>query len=458
MKCSRDSVHGKARAITTVRFEQQQLTSFAGLIVFQKFFSTLGLKERLRRCFAHLKVTPIYGHHVMVLLLVVHLLLGYRELRDSRYYQDDEMVKRLLGLKRLPDVATVSRALASADETSVTKVREENTQMVLSRLHQLELARVTLDFDGSVLSTARHAEGTAVGFNKQKKGNRSYYPLFCTVAQTDQVLDLHHRPGNVHDSNGAKAFIGQCLEALRCALPGVPIEVRIDSAFFNDEIATALDAQGVEFTVSVPFERFTELKAMIEKRKRWHRLSGELGYFEVAWKPKCWASRCRFLFIRKRVKRQHKGPLQLDLFVPHAHDYEFKVILTNKGVGAKRVVAFHEGRGSQEGVFAELKSDCQMGYIPVTTQVGNQLYLLAALLAHNLNRELQMQVHPRSRRTTAKRAALWIFHEVKTLRRNLLQRAGRIIRPQGKVVLSMSANTAVQDELVHYLEMLDQAA
>ena len=60
---------------------------------------------------------------------------------------------------------------------------------------------MTLDYDGSVLSTGRHAEGTAVGFNKKKKGARSYYPLFCTVAQTDQVLDVHHRPGNVHDSN-----------------------------------------------------------------------------------------------------------------------------------------------------------------------------------------------------------------------------------------------------------------
>ena len=68
--------------------------------------------------------------------------------------------------------------------------------MVIERLVAERLASVTLDFDGSVLSTGRHAEGTAVGFNNES----SYYPLFCTVAQTDQVLDVHHRPGNVHDS------------------------------------------------------------------------------------------------------------------------------------------------------------------------------------------------------------------------------------------------------------------
>ena len=82
----------------------------------------MGLKESLRGCFAHLEVSPIYGHHVVVLLLIVHLLLGYRELRDSRYYQDDEMVKRVVGLKRLPDVGTVSRALTSAADRCIEKL------------------------------------------------------------------------------------------------------------------------------------------------------------------------------------------------------------------------------------------------------------------------------------------------------------------------------------------------
>jgi hypothetical protein len=53
---------------------------------------------------------------------------------------------------------------------------------------------------------------------------------------------------------------------------------------------------------------------------------------------------------------------------------------------------------------------------------------------------------------------LLLKRKLKALRRNLLQRAGRVIRPQGKVVLSMSANTAVQNGLLHYLDTLDQAA
>ena len=172
MKCSKASIHRKTHRIPEIRFEDQRLTSFAGLVVFQALFNQLGLKEQLTACFRHLKVSPIFGHGLTVLLLIVHLLLGYRRLQDMRYYRDDPMVRRLLGLDRLPDVATVSRTLAGMDNRSVEKLRRLNRQQMLQRLGNLSLARITLDFDGSVLATGRFAEGTAVGFNRKKKGQR----------------------------------------------------------------------------------------------------------------------------------------------------------------------------------------------------------------------------------------------------------------------------------------------
>ena len=44
-----------------------------------------------------------------------------------------------------------------------------NRDLVLAPLTAMLISRLTMDFDGSVLSTGRFAEGTAVGFNKQKK-------------------------------------------------------------------------------------------------------------------------------------------------------------------------------------------------------------------------------------------------------------------------------------------------
>jgi hypothetical protein len=392
------------------------------------------------------------------MLLIVHLLLGYRQLQDIRYYRDDPVVHRLLGVKRLPDVATVSRSLAGMDARSVEKLRRLNRQQVLQRIEDLGLARITLDFDGSVLSTSRFAEGTAVGFNRRKKGQRSYYPLFCTIAQTGQAFDVWHRPGNVHDSNGAEAFILACIHEIRTIAPRAIIEVRMDSAFFSDAIVGRLENEGVEFTISVPFERFAKLKHIVEGRKRWRHLDQRCHFFEMRWKPNSWQRKQRFVFIRTRNRKQHKEPLQLDMFIPYEYGHDFKVIVTNKRINAKKALAFHNGRGSQEGIFAELKSQAQMDYIPTRRQAGNQVYLLAAMLAHNLSREMQMMANNRHRGTTEKRAPLWQFIQLGTLRRKLIQRAGRLTRPQRKLTLTMSANPTVKSELLHYLNALNQAA
>jgi hypothetical protein len=316
-----------------------------------------------------------------------------------------------------------------------------------------------LDFDGSVFSTqSRTTEGTAIGYNRKKKGARSYYPLFCTLAQTGQVFDVYHRPGNVHDSHGAREFILACIKILKEELPWLKIEVRMDSAFFSDEIVSALDAMGIEFTLSVPFERFVELKKRIEGRERWRSMDEAWSFFEAAWKPKKWKKVYRFLFIRQRCPLIRKEPIQLDLFIPYEYGYEFKVIVTNKWASGKKTLMYHNGRAAQESVFGELKSQSQMDYIAVRGLLGNQLYMLAAVLSHNLNRELQMETRVPDRGTTEKRAPLWIFEELRSLRHRLIQRAGRFTNPQGHLTLTMSANESVKCGLLEYLEAFQEAA
>jgi hypothetical protein len=270
--------------VPLVRFDPQEntrLTSFGGLVIYQALFGRLELRRKLKACFAHFPTNRLFKPHVIVLGLIVQILIGFRCLRDRDYYADDPLVCGLLGVKKLPDVSTISRTLAELDDDCVQNLRNLSQTFVLDRLTQERLPRVTLDFDGSVLSTSRHAEGTAVGYNKKKKGARSYYVLFCTVAQTGQFLDRLHRPGNVHDSNGAVDFARQCFQTVHKRLPQAVLEARIDSAFFNEDYLNELDEQGVEFTASVPFARFPKLKSQIESRQRWHLLDETWSYFEI---------------------------------------------------------------------------------------------------------------------------------------------------------------------------------
>jgi len=95
------------------------------------------------------------------------------------------------------------------------------------------------------------------------------------------------------------------------------IEVRMDSAFFSDAIVSALDEMGIEFTLSVPFERFAELKKKNSKsRTRWRSM-------DETWSFLRWPGSRRVeedvsvSFHPAAVSVIRKEPIQLDLFIPY---------------------------------------------------------------------------------------------------------------------------------------------
>lgn len=458
MRSRKAEIVRRVHALPNVSYDDaKRLTSFSGLVLFFALFRTIGLAGRLRNCFAHLGNGRVFGTARVVLQLIVHVVLGFRNLRDRDYYADDPLVCRMLGVTRLPDVATISRTLAAADAKSVANLRGLTRDLVLDRLDAERLARVTLDFDGSVLSTSRRAEGSAVGYNPKRKGARSYYPLFAVVSQLGMFFDLLHRPGNTHDSRGAKEFIAECVTAVRSRLPGTIIEGRFDSAFFDEAVLEQLERLRVEYASAVPFARFVGLRHLVDSRERWIRIDDEWSYFETAWRPKKWSDRRRIILARRRHVVRRKGPLQLDLFEPRDHDFDYKAIVTNKTVGAATVLAFFNGRGIQEQLFGEAKQHASLGYIPSRRLVPNQLYVLSAMLAHNLGRELQIRAKPPRRATTPTRAGIFIVRTLGTLRDQLIRRAGALTRPNGKPTLTVAAPEAARQEFDKLLQHLRAA-
>ena len=460
MRVSRKDVTSATHAIPEVRFEEQELTSFGGLVMLQALLRETDLRARLRAAVGHLSSGSGYCASRIALLLIVHLFIGWRRLRDLDYYRTDPLVKRVIGLDVMPHVSTVSRQLSDFDERSIDNLRGLLRGLVAKRAIASSPRRLTMDFDGSVISTkARGIEGTAVGYNSKSKGSRSYYPLFAVMAQTGQAFDVLHRAGNCHDSRHALKFIMDCEQNLRNdGFRGI-FEVRLDGAHYSDATCTSLHDAGVEFSVSVPFERLPKLKGVIEQRALWHRIDDEWSYFRWSWRPSKRSTRSfPCVIYRRRVAKPRKGPIQLDLFVPIERDYEFKVAMTNKRLSAAALLRYHNGRGSQEATFAEAKSQLGLGYLPSRRQAGNQVYMLCNLIAHALGRELQMRAVPRRSHNTPTRACLWALERIGTLRNRLIKRAARITRPQGKLVLSFATCPDAERDLNHFIRAASQAA
>ena len=98
-------------------------------------------------------------------------------------------------------------------------------------------------FEGDALlrrvGVGHRAEGTAAGFNRKGKGMPGH-PLFRTIARTDGILDVRHRPGHIHDPDGADIFTDLRMGRVRPCLPCAKVEPRIDGAFPNETIVQRL--------------------------------------------------------------------------------------------------------------------------------------------------------------------------------------------------------------------------
>jgi len=60
VKFSRREIFSREHKIPALAFEDQRLTSVARLIMYQIHFIRIGIKEYLRSCFRHLRVSEIF--------------------------------------------------------------------------------------------------------------------------------------------------------------------------------------------------------------------------------------------------------------------------------------------------------------------------------------------------------------------------------------------------------------
>jgi len=95
---------------------------------------------------------------------------------------------------------------------------------------------------------------------------------------------------------------------------------------------------------------------------------------------------------------------------------------------------------------------------PRTPWRGYRAYLSAVPIAHDLTRELTMRTAEPARAQTTRRSALRVFSRIATVRREMVQLAGRWIKPQGKLTLSVAANEATQQRILGALQSIERAA
>jgi hypothetical protein len=108
------------------------------------------LGARLRQAFTGLRSD--YGSHRIALVLLALFYVGARRLEHLRYLSGDPLVKRFCGLARLPSRRTVGDWLRQFTQETLAPLTVLNRDLLTDALARLELPRLTIDVDGSVVS------------------------------------------------------------------------------------------------------------------------------------------------------------------------------------------------------------------------------------------------------------------------------------------------------------------
>ena len=379
------------------------------------------------------------------MLVLAMLIAGARRVRHVCYLANDPLVERLCGLSRLPSWHTLGRWLRGFDAGGVEALLEVNERLVAEVIDQSGLPRLTLDVDGSVVSTGLRVEGARRGFNPHRRKVPSYYPITAYEANTGQVLRVRNRSGNVHDGKASLVFLGELFEQLGATLQRRPVlEMRMDGAFFHAAVIDLLDKEGVEYAIKVPFWRWLGLKEHIARRRHWERVDETVECFDQwLWVP-AWSRVMRVVVYRKRVRHQTAKNYQLDLFDPDDGYYEYSAIVTNKEVTGRTLWFFMCGRGTHEKVYGELKGGFAFDCLPTQRYHANSAWQVFSILAFNLMRAMQAGTTER-RSTNRKRRAIRSFQTIQTLRYGFINRAGLLVQPQGRHILDVGNNPMVRE-------------
>lgn len=236
--------------------------------------------------------------------------------------------------------------------------------------------RIILDMDSSVKGVYGNQEGAEKGYNSKKKGQKSYHPLLCFIAETRECLHNWFRPGNAYSANGSVEFMKECFARLPKRI--WKVAVRADSAFFNGALFDFLEEREALYLVKV---KIKGLVSLLEKQK-WQKVKNIPEFEKTQFSYKCtgWKKERRFVAIRS-VKESEPDDV---LFNIPKIEYDYFCYVTNMTLTPWAAHKYYGKRATSENWIEWCKNQMASGSILTQEFWANSAIFQTCILAYNL--------------------------------------------------------------------------
>lgn len=436
-----------------VEARPERLTADAGAVILRDILDKTGMVDGLVGAITDPRLAPNVTHQLDDLLRTTLLLTaqGWTRQGDADFLRGDPVFRLAASAQRgagaadasLASQSTLSRLLGILAPAEHRKAMNE--ALVAAAGARVRATRrghrprfLTVDVDGLPIPVEGHQTGSAWNGHY---GERIFYPLIASAAETGDMLGAMLRPGNAGSASDADTFIEEVVQRAEQYLCQVAL-VRMDAGFPSEHLMQRLEANGTPYLarlrankaldrLAAPYIKRPAGRPSAEPRQWCHDLTHAAG---------TWSRERRVILVVK----ERPGELLLDHFF----------LVTSIGreeMDAETVLDRYRQRGTAEGHMGELM-DVLAPALSSTTRTKsryagrpltpipedtdpfarNEAKLLLALLAYEM-------VHVAR---TALEAVTGTGWSLKRTRRTVLTAAGRLLRGGRRLTLVIEARHA----------------
>lgn len=416
-----------------VSFTAGQLTHFGGIYLLHRFLQELQIRTYLSRRLQLSERNNQFSLTERLFALVYPMILGLNNVELTSLLGTNGVFQYITGLPRFPNPATLRRFLADKSGELLPRLRSAHDDLRQNFL-ALPATRSSawLDFDSTAKTLYGNQEGAVKGYNPGHRGKKSYHPLICAEAHSQDCLGGELRYGDAHTADGVKEMLTRALAVLPESVR--TIRVRADAGFYDGDFIAQLRENYIGFAVVAHLTK--PLKNRLPSL-RYHPVKESFATAEFRYQPHGWKKTERFVVLRERLSEERKEQLKLftlDAFAYHA-------IVTNLPLAPYGVFSFYQDRAGLERIIRTLKDDYPFGAAPTKYFAANALYAELSLLAYNLVVWFKRLCLPED----------WQTYTIGTLRHRLLLIPGVFTRTHNRPKLKLPKNNPYQ-EIFHYAQ------
>ena len=331
-----------------IEYSDKQVTPFGGMSLMKRFIDQTGIRDYLNAVdLPHPGSNRGYSPIQIIESFWLGIWTGASRYIHCDWLRYDKVLHSIFGWEQMPSQSTYSRFFGKFSQ-------KRNTEVFPSLQHwffdQIGIDNITIDFDSTVITRYGDQQGSAKGYNTNKRGRNSHHPLMAFVSQTRMVANAWLRPGNTADSSSCKAFMQETFDdVLKDKKIGL---IRADSGFYTEELLSYLEQENHNYIMAV--RMYPNVKSSVYGLQDWVSLTKGIELNQMLFKHEDGKLR-RYIVVRKQVDIRPKAGGKI-LF-EDLPGYRYSCYVTNLDLPLDQIWNIYNTRADCENRIKELKQD-----------------------------------------------------------------------------------------------------